>query len=277
MRIWKIVSGVLSIAVSLFVVFQSFFAGMWNILSQNGQSSGTAGVVVAITLLTGGIVALATHNGSRGGDIAMAILYGIGAVIGFVMAGDFADLAIWAAWCALCAFLALLDIGIGGYGDNDVSIPMGPAQRPQTITPLKQVILERNPKKRNAAIDALPEREAKNYLKQVLGAFFYRMPLREPEEESEPEGGGILNAVLIALLAVVGVFILGLVIYFAVSAVNGPPPVRSPPPAPRRSPAPWATTSWRFKAPSSPRTMRAIPPSSSPTPGPTTARPPSTP
>ena len=208
MKVWKIVSGILSIVISLFVVFQSFFAGAYNILTGNGQSSGTAGVVVAIVMFTGGIVALATSSGSRGGDAAIAILYGIGALTGFFGAGSYLDLYVWASWCLLCAVLALVDfVRISRYDDEeeDAAVAARPTANvgsgPATF---QEVILEPDPRRRDAAIDALPERQAKSYLKQALNVLVPRQ-MAEADEDS-----GLVRA-LIAILAVLGVFLIGVV------------------------------------------------------------------
>lgn len=61
-------------------------------------------------MLTGGIVSIVTRKGSKGGNIALIILFGIGAITGFALAGNFADLTIWAAWCAICAVLAIVSL-----------------------------------------------------------------------------------------------------------------------------------------------------------------------
>lgn len=54
MKIWKIASGGLSIAVSLFVVCQSFWGGALNLLAGD-KPSGAAGMVVAAMLLAGAL------------------------------------------------------------------------------------------------------------------------------------------------------------------------------------------------------------------------------
>lgn len=110
MKTWKLVSGILSIVLFAVVTFQSCAAGVANTLSNNGESSGSAGVVVAIMMLAGGIVSIVTRKGSKGGNIALIILFGIGAITGFTLAGSFADLTIWAAWCAICAVLAIVSL-----------------------------------------------------------------------------------------------------------------------------------------------------------------------
>ena len=52
-------------------MFQSCAAGISNSLAENGESGGSAGLIVAIILLAGGIVSIATRNGSKGGNIAL--------------------------------------------------------------------------------------------------------------------------------------------------------------------------------------------------------------
>ena len=108
MKTWKLVSGILSIILFGFVSFQSCAAGVGNTLADNGEVSGSAGFIVAIMLLAGGIVSIATRSGSKGGNIALIVLYGIGALLGFTMAGSYADLNIWAGWCLICAVLAII-------------------------------------------------------------------------------------------------------------------------------------------------------------------------
>ncbi len=110
MKTWKLVSGILSIVLFAFVSFQSCAAGIGNTLAENGEVSGSAGLIVSIALLAGGIVSIATRNRPKGGNIALIVLFGIGAICGYTMAGSFADLTIWATWCLLCAVLAVVSL-----------------------------------------------------------------------------------------------------------------------------------------------------------------------
>ena len=114
MKIWKLVSGILSIVLFVFVSFQSCAAGLANSLSENGEVSGSAGIIVAVLMLVGGIVSIATrHSEKKGGNIALIILFGLAALIGAACHGSFADLAVWAAWCAINAVTALIAIITG--------------------------------------------------------------------------------------------------------------------------------------------------------------------
>ena len=236
MRVWKIVSGILSIALSAFILFQSFFAGLGDILLQNGGSSGAAGVIVAILVLTGGIMSIIVKKGSVGGNVAIAIILGLAMLIGFIFAGSFPDLAIYAIWCLLCAVIALLDLAINrGYTreeedyEDEAPHVSRPVQRTVSV-PLKTVVLERNPQRRNALIDILPEHEAKNYLKQIMTAFLTRQPVKIADED-----GGLLRPVLTAVFFVVGVLAAIGITYFAVTASHNDKATvdaRTPTPAP---------------------------------------------
>ncbi|WP_026506422.1 hypothetical protein [Butyrivibrio sp. MC2013] len=111
MKIWKLVSGILNIILFLIISLQSCAAGLSNALSENGEVSGTAGLVVAVMLLAGGIVSIATRKSEKkGGNIALIVLYAIAVVIGFAGAGSYGDLKIWAGWGAICLVMAVLAI-----------------------------------------------------------------------------------------------------------------------------------------------------------------------
>ncbi len=109
MKVWKLVSGILSIVLFVFVSFQSCAAGLSNALEANGEASGTAGIMVAVFMLAGGIVSIATRKAQgKGGNIALIILFGIAALVGFTNYGSYSDLAIWSGWCLINAVLAVI-------------------------------------------------------------------------------------------------------------------------------------------------------------------------
>ena len=109
MKTWKLVSGILSIVLFLVVTFQSCAAGLGNAIAENGESSGSAGLLVAIMMLCGGIVSIATRKSEgKGGNIALIVLFGIAAIVGFILAGSFSDLYIWSAWCLINAVIAII-------------------------------------------------------------------------------------------------------------------------------------------------------------------------
>lgn len=111
MKIWKLVSGILSIVLCFLVMLQSCAAGVANTLEENGEVSGSAGIIVAILMLAGGIVSIATRKAKgKGGNISLIIIFGLAAVVGFANYGSYSDLAIWSGWCLLNAVLALVAI-----------------------------------------------------------------------------------------------------------------------------------------------------------------------
>ena len=112
MKTWKLVSGILSIVLSIFVMFQSSAAGLLNALDGSKESSGTAGLFVAFLMIAGGIVSIAVRKKiSNSGNIALIVIFGLAALIGFVSAaGKFKDLYFWASWCLLLAVLAIICI-----------------------------------------------------------------------------------------------------------------------------------------------------------------------
>lgn len=114
MKVWKLVSGILSMILFVFVMFQSCAAGVVNTIEENGEASGSAGVFVAILMLAGGIVSVATRKAIKnGGNIALIVLFGLAALIGFTNYGSYSDLAIWSGWCMINAILAIIAIVTG--------------------------------------------------------------------------------------------------------------------------------------------------------------------
>ena len=109
MKVWKLVSGILSIILFAVVAFQSCAAGVANTLEENGEVSGSAGLLVAIFMLAGGIVSIATRQSEKnGGNIALLVLFGLAALVGFCNYGTYSDLTIWSGWCLINAVLAVI-------------------------------------------------------------------------------------------------------------------------------------------------------------------------
>lgn len=109
MKTWKLVSGILSTVLFVLVAFQSCAASVAEAIDTSEDYSSGAGMLVAVMLLAGGIVSIATRNSLRnGGNIALIVLYGIGALFGLTSFGSsFSDLYIWGIWCIFCAIMAI--------------------------------------------------------------------------------------------------------------------------------------------------------------------------
>lgn len=109
MKTAKLVTGIISIVLCAFVMLQSCAAGVANTLSENGEVGGSAGFIVSICLLVAGIVAVATRKSTgKGGSIAAAIFYVLGALLGLTSAGSYSDLYIWSILCIAFAVLHIV-------------------------------------------------------------------------------------------------------------------------------------------------------------------------
>lgn len=109
MKTWKLVSGIICSVLFAFVSLQSCAAGLSNALEANNEVSGSAGIIVAVLMLSGGVVSIATRKSEKnGGNIALIILFALAAFVGFSYAGSFKDLYIWSAWCLINALLAII-------------------------------------------------------------------------------------------------------------------------------------------------------------------------
>ena len=92
----KLILGILSIIISVFVLFQSCVAGLGNALEANGESGGSFGVLVAFNLLASGVIAIAARrSGKKTAMIIAAVLLWLSFFFGKVFSGSYGDLVIW--------------------------------------------------------------------------------------------------------------------------------------------------------------------------------------
>lgn len=109
MKIWRLTSGILSIAISGIVLFQSVAAGLADALGGTDTGAMAAGVLVAVLMIAGGIVSIVSRKDvKKGANIAMIIMFSVAAVIGYTMHGVYQDLIIWATWCVACVAVAVI-------------------------------------------------------------------------------------------------------------------------------------------------------------------------
>lgn len=106
MSTWKLVSGILSCVFFLIVTMQSCAVGFANIVTESGESSGTAGFLLALFMLAGGITSIVMRNNQGKGNLALGVVYLIGLLIGLTLRGNYSDLLIWGLWCGVNALVA---------------------------------------------------------------------------------------------------------------------------------------------------------------------------
>ena len=107
MKTARLVLGIISIVLFGLIIFQSCAAGLGNAMAENGESSGSAGIILAVFMLVAGIVGIAARK-SFGGAITAAVFYIFGAVIAIPMSGSFADLKIWGVLSAVFGAVFLI-------------------------------------------------------------------------------------------------------------------------------------------------------------------------
>ena len=111
MKVWKLVSGILCMVFFAVVILQSCATGVVNSMEDNlTDTSAGGGILLAILMLAGGIVSVATRKAGKGGHIATLVIFAIAALMGFANLGTYGDLVIWASWCAICAVVALIGL-----------------------------------------------------------------------------------------------------------------------------------------------------------------------
>lgn len=109
MKIWKLVSGILSIVFSGIVIFQSMAAGAYNALANTGDLGGSAGFLTAVLMIAGGIISIVTRkSAAKGGNIAIITVFVLAAAVGIFNSSVFEDLLIWGIWCLACAVMAFI-------------------------------------------------------------------------------------------------------------------------------------------------------------------------
>lgn len=94
MKTCKLVIGIISIVLFVLVSLQSCAAGLGNALADSGEVGGTAGFLLALSLLIAGIIAICTRSGGMGGYVSAGFYITFG-LIGLLCAGSYGDLYIW--------------------------------------------------------------------------------------------------------------------------------------------------------------------------------------
>ena len=108
MKTAKLVIGIISIVLFMIIMFQSCATGVVNALESNNEDvSGSAGLLLAISMLIGGIIGIAARK-SKGGSITAGAFYILGSIIGFANLGTFGDLIVWSVLALLFGLLFIV-------------------------------------------------------------------------------------------------------------------------------------------------------------------------
>ena len=109
MKTTKLIIGISSIVLTFLILFQSCAATVGDALSDEGGTSGFAGILVALMMLIAGIVAIAART-SRGGSIFCTVLYALAGLLGVTMHGIYSDLQVWGVLCLIFALIFLISV-----------------------------------------------------------------------------------------------------------------------------------------------------------------------
>lgn len=113
MKTAKLTLGIISIVLSLVVLFQSCAVGLGTALSNNtNDTSGGTGIIFTILLIVAGIVGIVGRS-SKGGTIAATILYAVDGLIGTTATGMFSDLNVWGVISFIFAAVFLISVFVG--------------------------------------------------------------------------------------------------------------------------------------------------------------------
>lgn len=113
MKTSKLVLGIITIVLSCLVTLQSCAVGVANTMDGGKETSGTSGVFVAILMLSGAIVMIATRTSQNiGGSVADIIIYALAALIGFSDSGSYKDLIIWGFLCLILAIINIIAVAL---------------------------------------------------------------------------------------------------------------------------------------------------------------------
>ena len=109
MKVWKLVSGIISLVLVLIIIFQSCAVGISNAMSKSDDASGAVGILVAILLIAAGVVSIVVRKSvNKKTYIPLIVLYGLATLIGIVGAGNYSDLTVWSVWCFVCCMIAVI-------------------------------------------------------------------------------------------------------------------------------------------------------------------------
>lgn len=94
MKTARLVIGIISCILFIFITFQSCAVGIGNTLAENEEVSGSAGVMLAICMLVAGIIGICCRK-LKTGTIVAGAFYAFGGLLGIVNVGSYSDLQIW--------------------------------------------------------------------------------------------------------------------------------------------------------------------------------------
>lgn len=113
----RMIIGIISMVLFVIISLQSCVAGIGNTISDNGEVSGSAGIMLAACMLIAGIIAVAARK-TKAGAITALCFYAFGGLIGLANVGSYSDLKIWSVLSLIFAAILLITLFIKPKNDT---------------------------------------------------------------------------------------------------------------------------------------------------------------
>lgn len=111
MKVWKLVSGLFTILLSLYATFSGMVFSIDNAINDRADKGDSYVLLINLFLFLAGVVSIFVRKSRIAGNIAIIVLFGITALIGFSSGGgSHSQWYIVAGWSVLCAAFAALSL-----------------------------------------------------------------------------------------------------------------------------------------------------------------------
>jgi len=110
MKTWKLVSGIFTMLFSIFATFSGIVFGIDNAINKRADGGDSNVLVINMFFFMAGLVSICVRKSKIAGNIAIIILYGITALIGFSSGGSQGQWTVVAAWSTICAAIAAISL-----------------------------------------------------------------------------------------------------------------------------------------------------------------------
>ena len=110
MKTWKLVSGIFTMLFSIFATFSGIVFGIDNAINNRADGGDSAVLLINMFFFMAGLVSICVRKSKIAGNIAIIILYGITALIGFSTGGSQGQWTVVAVWSTICAAIAAISL-----------------------------------------------------------------------------------------------------------------------------------------------------------------------
>lgn len=110
MKTWKLVSGIFTILFSFFSAFSGIVFGIDNAIKHKADEGDSYVLVICFFLFLAGLVSICVRKSKIAGNIAIIVLFGITAAIGFSKGGSQGQWHVVGGWSVICAAISMIPL-----------------------------------------------------------------------------------------------------------------------------------------------------------------------